>query len=176
MSGRVRLLDNKQLLAQLQNLERRTGRGKDVIDHPANSHDDIANSCAGAIVLAMGAAGGVLGLIAFEQLEAAGKLGTLETPAWDKDFLFQFEAKVRGLEPQSTPQWTPEPLRGCPTCSATIVTKLSAKEFRCQECAAQWTEGAPAKPVRGQRGEFLAGRLPRARQFKFPVQGPGGHR
>lgn len=54
-SGRVELLDQPRLLAQLAGLERRTGRGgRDSIDHPPgpNSHDDAANSCAGALVLA----------------------------------------------------------------------------------------------------------------------------
>ena len=54
-SRAVDLLDNDRLITQLALLERRTGRaGKDAIDHPsgANSHDDIANSVAGAAVLA----------------------------------------------------------------------------------------------------------------------------
>jgi hypothetical protein len=54
-SGRVVLLDNDRLISQLTSLERRTGRGtgQDIIDHGPNSHDDVANSCAGA-VLALG--------------------------------------------------------------------------------------------------------------------------
>jgi len=42
-------------------LERRTGRGKDVIDHPPGGHDDLCNSAASALVLA--AAGLVVGEI-----------------------------------------------------------------------------------------------------------------
>ena len=54
-SGRVDLLDNQRLLNQLCSLERRTARGgRDSIDHPPGGHDDVANVCAGALVLAAG--------------------------------------------------------------------------------------------------------------------------
>jgi len=50
-SGRVQLLDNKRLIAQLHGLERRTARGgKDSIDHGPGRHDDVANAAAGALV------------------------------------------------------------------------------------------------------------------------------
>jgi hypothetical protein len=53
-SGGCRLLDNVRLTSQLQNLERRTrAGGKETIDHPQNSHDDVANAAAGAILRAM---------------------------------------------------------------------------------------------------------------------------
>jgi hypothetical protein len=174
MSGRVRLLDNKRLIAQLSGLERRTARaGKDSIDHGPGAHDDVANAAAGAIVAAMGAAGGVLGLLEFEKLEASGQLASLKMQEWNKEFLFQFEAKIRGLQPTPpAPQWKEDPLPGCPTCKATIVTQLSTKEFRCQECATQFfKEGQEPKPGRGQRSDYLAGRIPQARQFRFPGQG-----
>jgi hypothetical protein len=54
-SGKVELLDHGKLAAQLCSLERRTARGgRDTVDHPpgANSHDDVANAAAGALVLA----------------------------------------------------------------------------------------------------------------------------
>lgn len=54
--GRLELLDHRQQLAELRNLERRTGRGADIIDHPKGLKDDCANSCAGAAVLAVRAA------------------------------------------------------------------------------------------------------------------------
>jgi hypothetical protein len=54
-SGKVELLDNPRLMAQLCGLERRTSRaGKDTIDHGPGAHDDIANSAAGALLLAAG--------------------------------------------------------------------------------------------------------------------------
>jgi hypothetical protein len=52
-SGRVALLDNQRLVAQLCSLERRTTRvGRDSIDHPQGGHDDLINAGAGAMVLA----------------------------------------------------------------------------------------------------------------------------
>jgi hypothetical protein len=52
-SGRVSLLDDKKLVAQLIGLERRTARGgKDSVDHAPGAHDDRVNAAAGAIVLA----------------------------------------------------------------------------------------------------------------------------
>jgi Terminase large subunit, T4likevirus-type, N-terminal len=52
-SRRCQLLDNPRLISQFHGLERRTARGgKDSIDHGPGAHDDLANSVAGAIVLA----------------------------------------------------------------------------------------------------------------------------
>jgi hypothetical protein len=50
-SGRVRLLDNKKLVNQFANLERRATSSRDRIDHPAGGHDDLCNACAGSIVM-----------------------------------------------------------------------------------------------------------------------------
>lgn len=48
--GRAELLDHPKLVAQLCALERRTARGgRDSIDHPPGSHDDVANCVAGAL-------------------------------------------------------------------------------------------------------------------------------
>jgi hypothetical protein len=53
MSGKVDLLDDKRMIAQLMQLERRTSRvGRDAIDHPPGQHDDLSNAAAGALVLA----------------------------------------------------------------------------------------------------------------------------
>jgi hypothetical protein len=175
MSGQCELLDNERLKNQLCGLERRIGRGRDVIDHAPGSHDDISNSAAGAIVLAMACHGGVFGLLEFERLQATGRLGTLQTTAqpWTKEYLFQFEAKVRVLQPVATAeQWKEDPLPACPNCKATsCIMHLSPIEFRCGQCATQfWKEGREPKPARGQRGEYLAGRISQSRQFRFPGQ------
>jgi hypothetical protein len=51
-SRKCQLLDIRRLISQLHGLERRTMRGgRDSIDHSPGSHDDIANACAGALVL-----------------------------------------------------------------------------------------------------------------------------
>ena len=50
-SNRVALLDHPRLFSQLCGLERRTGRGgRDSIDHPPGSHDDLANCVCGALL------------------------------------------------------------------------------------------------------------------------------
>ncbi|MBU1222308.1 MAG: hypothetical protein KKA22_04015 [Gammaproteobacteria bacterium] len=51
-TGAVQLLDQRQLLTELRQLERRTGSGKDRIDHPPRGHDDLANAACGALWLA----------------------------------------------------------------------------------------------------------------------------
>jgi len=49
-SRRVELLDNNKLISQFTILERKTARGgRDSIDHPAGSHDDLANAVAGVV-------------------------------------------------------------------------------------------------------------------------------
>lgn len=46
-SKRIELLDDRWMLGQLLNLERRTARVRDVIDHGPGTHDDLINSIAG---------------------------------------------------------------------------------------------------------------------------------
>jgi hypothetical protein len=54
-SGRVELLEQPRLQAQLLRLERRISRaGKDSIDHAPGGHDDVANAAAGALVACVG--------------------------------------------------------------------------------------------------------------------------
>ena len=59
-SRRVSLLDIPRISTEILSLERRAARGgKDIVDHSRNCHDDVANSCAGALLLAIeGKAGG----------------------------------------------------------------------------------------------------------------------
>ncbi|WFM70986.1 hypothetical protein [Halomonas sp. CKK8] len=50
-AGTCQLLDHSRLLAQLGALERRTSRaGRDTVDHPPRTHDDVANAAAGALI------------------------------------------------------------------------------------------------------------------------------
>ena len=52
-SGRVELLENERLIAQLTGLERRTARGgRDSVDHAPGGHDDLCNAACGALVCA----------------------------------------------------------------------------------------------------------------------------
>jgi hypothetical protein len=53
-SRRVELLDDPRLLTELCGLERRVSRGgRHSIDHAPRGHDDLANACAGAVVLCL---------------------------------------------------------------------------------------------------------------------------
>lgn len=56
-AGRIELLDNSVLRTQLLGLERRTARGgRDSVDHGPGGRDDLTNSAAGALLLALPAA------------------------------------------------------------------------------------------------------------------------
>jgi hypothetical protein len=50
MRGGVELLDHKKQAAEFRQLLRRTGKGKDSVDHPPGGHDDHANAAALALV------------------------------------------------------------------------------------------------------------------------------
>jgi hypothetical protein len=76
---RIRLLDSPRLIAQLCNLERRTARGgKDSIDHPQGSHDDVANAVAGVLVNII--ADRRPALVRMEQLQAPPHLTAYQPP------------------------------------------------------------------------------------------------
>ena len=50
-SGRVELLDNERMISQFAGLERRVApSGRESVDHPRGSHDDVANAVALAMV------------------------------------------------------------------------------------------------------------------------------
>lgn len=54
MAGQIRLLDSERLIQQFTNLERKaTATGRDLIDHPRGGNDDVCNSAAGALMLAL---------------------------------------------------------------------------------------------------------------------------
>jgi hypothetical protein len=54
-SGRCRLVDSARLVNQIVSLERRVSPGgRDRIEHPRGSHDDVANAALGALALAVG--------------------------------------------------------------------------------------------------------------------------
>ncbi|WP_245624579.1 terminase large subunit domain-containing protein [Belnapia moabensis] len=50
-SHQVELPDIPKLANQFCNLERKTGRGRDSIDHPPGQHDDLANAVAGCLLM-----------------------------------------------------------------------------------------------------------------------------
>ena len=69
-SGRVRLVDNRRVVAQFAGLERRTGAGRDRVDHGSGDrHDDGSAATAGALALV--STGGAPMVISAEALRLA---------------------------------------------------------------------------------------------------------
>jgi hypothetical protein len=77
---RVELLDHRQTLTEIRQLERKTGHGRDSIDHPKGFHDDAANAVAGACVLAEAGTSGVLYVGAIDLGPAPGPDGHIWGP------------------------------------------------------------------------------------------------
>jgi hypothetical protein len=51
-TGQILIPKNKDLINELLNLERKTGRsGRDSVDHPPKGSDDLANAVAGCAYL-----------------------------------------------------------------------------------------------------------------------------
>lgn len=120
-SGTVELLDHSRLVQQLCSLERRTARsGRDSVDHPPGAHDDVANACAGAIVLALPTTQGVLGVVEYGKMVAAGIIPMTGTPA---------AASAALAKKNAAPELSAE----CPTCSSTCIVKIGARKH-CNAC------------------------------------------
>jgi ribosomal protein S27AE len=128
-AGRVDLLVNARLRAQLVALERRPSRlGRDLIDHVPGAHDDLANSVAGALVLAAAQAGGELGLIEFFKGVAARRFPdpTRDVPA--KPSPAQAPAPAPA-DPEST-------TRNCSQCGGTMSAHAqNSDKFTCGSCS-----------------------------------------
>jgi hypothetical protein len=154
-SGQVELLDHRKMLNQFVNLERRTGRsGKDSVDHLPNAHDDISNSAAGCLVLALENAGdfGVLEmhqsgrlieLLAEGAARAAGVARDIfgrstENPRNENvgsKELYAHEARMRGLDPAVVNEdmsrkgvWAEPPT---PPCANPDLKDANGKSVRC---------------------------------------------
>jgi len=77
-SKNIDLLDHPKLIAQICNLERRTGRsGKDSIDHGPGGHDDLVN-CAAAIAVELISSNREPGVLAFYKKEYDERQGLRE--------------------------------------------------------------------------------------------------
>ena len=80
-AGRVDLLDDARLVAQLVGLERRTARGgRDSIDHAPGAHDDLANAVAGVVAMLAGGVGNFDSTFAWV---GTGPLHLTRRNAWD---------------------------------------------------------------------------------------------
>ena len=92
-SGRITLPKNDRLFNQLINLERRVARGgHDVIDHPRDQHDDLANVAMAVAVLA-----GTFGGYTLELLRKATAWGNDEPDAAPSYWQVQAERQRREL-------------------------------------------------------------------------------
>lgn len=168
MSGQCELLDNRRLANQLVNLERKVGRGADLVDHPPGQHDDVANCAAGALVRAL-SGGGTFGLLEHDRLVA------LDTPpvvpenpafAFSKQGQLEMEAKMLGLRKvpgqgyyEKAPVITSST---CPQCHAAgCQTQVGGGGIRCGSCGCQYgqtqTEPIPTfgnlSDYEGKRGK-----------------------
>jgi hypothetical protein len=94
-SGRITLPKSDRLFNQLVALERHVARGgHDIIDHPRDAHDDLANAAMGAAVLA-GTFGGY-NLELLRKATAWDDEGDYETnqEARDQEYRNQFAARI----------------------------------------------------------------------------------
>jgi hypothetical protein len=186
MSGQVELLDNSRLVNQLIGLERRTGRGKDVIDHASNQHDDVSNSVAGAVVRAFQSSGRVLGFVEYLKEVSAGTISDPAVPAKPPASFNETLPKcghcgsscvvrtasvahcnqcsqnsdLNGVAIIST--FAPE---SC-DCGAVIVSIGNIR--RCQQCGTQFSSRGPQPATNGAKRSTFAGK-----EFSYPKQNRG---
>jgi hypothetical protein len=150
MSAQVQLLDNRKLVHQLTNLERKTGRNQDIVDHGAGQHDDIANAVAGVCILALGASGATLGWFEYLRGVVAGTYKDPEEhhhPAqaddpFGKKATLQFEMKLAGVKPPNAPEEVIAPCR----CGGAR-TFIGGAGLRCSQCGAVYRNAMDKEPV-----------------------------
>jgi hypothetical protein len=150
MSNQVELLDHPRMVAQLVALERRTSRsGRDTIDHPVGSHDDLANSAAGVTALVLSTSSlGQLGLVELlkkkAQLVAAGVLDAFGVPRRDRDAdVVAANAEVSSAKASEThvegfQKWLERGrAQACPACQSTATIFIGGRrgpEIHCNSC------------------------------------------
>jgi hypothetical protein len=159
MSGTVQLLDSARLAAQLTGLERRPGRSHDAIDHAPNSHDDLANSVAGALceVLAWNVTGS-LGVLDWAKKIAKDvaiglrdMYGQLINPPAPKAISVAV-AKPVEMRVDNFRTWLDtSKAPPCPACGATCTVYNELRKIRCNQCQAvdgvALPEGLPADRI-----------------------------
>jgi len=164
MSGQVELLDNRKLVNQLVNLERRTGRGRDIIDHGVGQHDDVSNAVAGVCVLALGAPGAQLGFIRYLAGLASGifKLpeeAPQESPHTElvgKVEALRFEMKALAVKPVDSEMFKLEVVGPCPQCGNASTIKIGGVGSHCNNCGHSWD--GPKNPSPPSRHDVFSGR------------------
>ncbi len=152
MSAQVELLDSPRLKAQLVGLERHTARaGKDTVDHAPGGHDDVANSAAGALCLALQELRvGLFGVLRyFSDAQAMKDLSEIESQSNPPLSVRVAGIMRRNAETTAAAQTT------CPQCGAAgaMIQRIAGGSLRCGACAKQWGATNPATvAVRGPGG------------------------
>jgi hypothetical protein len=166
-SRQVELLDHKKLLQQLAGLERRTrSGGKDSVDHRPGLHDDVANACAGALVLA-GAGAGVYGLLDYDAKIASGEIRELPfgaPGAPPRAKIVQGEAQItQSLRSDGAviTRAAHSQEEACPPCakcrSSACMTRCGKNQFWCSACGVATGEAVTMKSF--DRNDVLYGRV-----------------
>ena len=155
-SGQCELLDNARLTTQLCSLERRTGRGRDSVDHAPGSHDDLANAAAGALVLALaGATEHVYGLLTIYERVKSGDL-----------VVSRGHVIERGEQEISRATWEEPKPPSCAKCGSGCVVRIGGVGTRCNQCGHTDPTGLP-ELQQITRGDILAGRKFQSRMRRF---------
>jgi hypothetical protein len=185
LSGQVELLDNPKMIQQFLGLERRPGRNVDIIDHsPGQGHDDCANAAAGCLTLALEGAG-LFGVLDFQlspewrprATELLNQSLASELVSWVRNKFgekvptpgddniaasrsFPIEARLRGLDPVTVNERSPEmwkkstkcdPCRFCGS-SSTVALGLAK---HCNQCARDDYPNGRNKVVFATRNGFV---------------------
>ena len=153
-SGQVELLDHDRMKHQLAELERRTGAGRDTVDHPVGGADDVANAAAGALVLALPSTRGTLGVNEYLKGIVAGIYTVPERAESNVK-----KTSVKPTEGGQAPEDESAPLTPrdgtCPRCAARCIVKLFAR-FHCNACALDF--GPLPEVAVVTRADYLSGR------------------
>ncbi len=153
LSSGCELLDNPRISAQLTGLERRTGRGRDSVDHAPGSHDDVANCVAGLLcrIASWNVTGG------FAVLDWARKVAK-EIAEGVRDLYGELIHKPAPPKPQPAVENPITRVDGfkawleggkaplCPLCHATCTIYVGNQVLHCNACGSN--DGIPRpKPI-----------------------------
>jgi hypothetical protein len=129
-SGQLELLDNQRMIAQFAALQRRTGAGRDSVDHGTGDHDDLANCAAGCIVSALSANAGGLTLVeALKNFDS----GARSMPASVEDM--RGRKQVNNLELQNAAAQKAKPHCPSPGCQGPVIALGGPGMHHCNSCS-----------------------------------------
>ncbi|HKN77115.1 MAG TPA: hypothetical protein VJW94_18200 [Candidatus Acidoferrum sp.] len=133
-AGRAELLDHPKLIAQFCSLERRTGRsGRDSVDHPPHSHDDLANVVAGGLVQAAPTTSHVLGVVEYGKAVQSGAY-PMPAPPPPRPIVSSDKPGLTLREQPKDKEMFLGPVDGaCPFCRAVCIAKVGGR-WRCGTC------------------------------------------